>query len=386
MDDFLTTARLAWAPGRVRMESPLVNSYKKPFIFRRLIETFFGGLRLFASQDVPVYIYLMQILLFSGAPLLCTLFIALEHHGHVTLPQAIFSNGAACLIYAAFTQGLAFCLRNRRSKSREIEQMNLASDEEVLLFDSPIGARTWAFLIREKRLIASIIVHSLVCGLVCGSAVYYVRPKTILEYNVSWGLSLAYTIIGLITVGSGVWPLIGGPTPEPALYRPLPFDLALLSRPVHILVCVLIYHIHVVYPHIVWLSILDMICHIIFICFLILWLLGVMPPIDAFLFWLLEQWIVVGLGGSPVCSDGHLIGYSFFGTLSLFNVATMPTFDSKLIVAAIWGYFLSLDLGWMIASLLSHNVKFLTGMSGKYEETHPVGGKLLCAVSHAVEN
>lgn len=29
----------------------------------------------------------------------------------------------------------------------------------------------------------------------------------------------------------------------------------------------------------------------------------------------------------------------------------------------------------MIASLLSHNVKFLTGMSGKYEETHPVGGK-----------
>lgn len=29
----------------------------------------------------------------------------------------------------------------------------------------------------------------------------------------------------------------------------------------------------------------------------------------------------------------------------------------------------------MIASLLSHNVKFLTGMSGKYEETHPVGGR-----------
>ncbi|XP_047499050.1 pecanex-like protein 4 [Penaeus chinensis] len=375
MDDFLTTARLAWAPGRVRMESPLVNSYKKPFIFRRLIETFFGGLRLFASQDVPVYIYLMQILLFSGAPLLCTLFIALEHHGHVTLPQAIFSNGAACLIYAFLTQTLAFCLRNRRSKSREIEQMNLASDEEVLLFDSPIGARTWAFLIREKRLIASIIVHSVVCGIVCGSAVYYVRPKTILEYNVSWGLSLAYTIIGLITVGSGVWPLIGGPTPEPALYRPLPFDLGLLSRPLHILFCVLIYHIHVVYPHVAWLSILDMIGHIIFISFLILWLLGIMPPIDAFVFWLLEQWIVVALGGSPVCSDGHLIGYSFFGTLSLFNVATMPTFDSKMIIAAGWGFFLSLDIGWMIASLLSHHVKFLTGMSGKYEETHPVGGR-----------
>ncbi|XP_042893871.1 pecanex-like protein 4 isoform X2 [Penaeus japonicus] len=358
------------------MESPLVNSYKKPFILRRLIETFFGGLRLFASEDVPVYIFLMQVLLFSGVPLLCTLFIALEHHGHVTLPQAVFSNAAVCGIYAFLIQGLAFCLRNRRSKSREIEQMNLATDEEVLLFDSPIGSRTWAFLIREKRLIASIFVHSIVCGIVCGSAVYYIRPRTILEFNVSWSVSLAYTIVGLITVGSGVWPLIGGPTPEPAMYRPLPFDLALLSRPLHILICVLIYHVHVVYPQVFWLSVLDIICHLIFIFLLILWLLGVMPPIDALVFWLLEQWIVVGLGGSPVSSDGHLIAYSFFGTLSLFNVATMPTFDSKMIVAAGWGFFLSLDIGWMVASLLSHHVKFLTGLSGKYEETQPIGGKI----------
>lgn len=73
--------------------------------------------------------------------------------------------------------------------------MNLASDEEVLLFDSPIGARTWAFLIREKRLIASIIVHSLVCGLVCGSAVYYVRPKTILEFNVVSGSNTLHTFV-----------------------------------------------------------------------------------------------------------------------------------------------------------------------------------------------
>lgn len=66
-------------------------------------------------------------------------------------------------------------------------QMNLATDEEVLLFDSPIGSRTWAFLIREKRLIASIFVHSIVCGIVCGSAVYYIRPRTILEFNVVSG-------------------------------------------------------------------------------------------------------------------------------------------------------------------------------------------------------
>lgn len=69
------------------------------------------------------FLHLFQVLLFSGVPLLCTLFIALEHHGHVTLPQAVFSNAAVCGIYAFLIQGLAFCLRNRRSKSREIEQV-----------------------------------------------------------------------------------------------------------------------------------------------------------------------------------------------------------------------------------------------------------------------
>lgn len=60
-NDFSTTTRLAWAAAHGGMESPLVNEYKKPFIRRRLLETFLGGLRLCASDDIPIFVYILQV-------------------------------------------------------------------------------------------------------------------------------------------------------------------------------------------------------------------------------------------------------------------------------------------------------------------------------------
>lgn len=71
-NEYSTTARLAWAAARRRMESPLVNDYKKPFIIRRLVETFLGGIRLFASEDAPFYVYALQVRFPPPSPRICT--------------------------------------------------------------------------------------------------------------------------------------------------------------------------------------------------------------------------------------------------------------------------------------------------------------------------
>lgn len=59
-----------------------------------------------------------------------------------------------------------------------LPQVNIASDEEVIEFDSPLGPKTWTFLIREKKLKGGIIISSLITGVVGGCCVYYIRPST----------------------------------------------------------------------------------------------------------------------------------------------------------------------------------------------------------------
>ncbi|XP_042223472.1 pecanex-like protein 4 isoform X2 [Homarus americanus] len=357
------------------MESPLVNDYKKPFIIRRLFETFLGGLRLFASEDTPAYVYILQIILFSVIPLVTVLFVLLEHNDMITLFIAVIINAVVAGLYSLAIQTLALVLRTQKSKKGQIEQVNLASDEDVVEFDSPLGPKTWTFLIREKKLKGGIFIYSLLVGLVGAGVVHYVRPASTYHFNVPWEASLCFTILGLLTVSVGVWPLIGGSPPEPATFHPLSWDLPGLSRPAHMLTCVLIHLISRMYPEMHWLLLLDGLCHVLFALCSLLWLLGILPPIDAYILWILEQWLVVALGGSPMSSSLRLVGQVFWGTLTLFMSAALPHFVVLMVFAAARGFVLSVDIAWMISSLLSPTVKLLTGLSGKYEETHPVSGK-----------
>lgn len=48
--------------------------------------------------------------------------------------------------------------------------------------------------------------------------------------------------------------------------------------------------------HITWLHPVDGMFHLIFATAPILWLLGILPPIDAYILWFLEQWHVLVLG------------------------------------------------------------------------------------------
>ncbi|XP_050739009.1 pecanex-like protein 4 [Eriocheir sinensis] len=369
-----TTARLAWAAAAHRgMESPLVSEYKKPFIRRRLLETFLGGLRLAASEDAPLYVYCIQVAMFSVVPLVTVMFVLLEQSGKVTLMAAILISGAVDLLYSLALQLTASRLRSRQDEEADMSQVNIASDEEVIEFDSPLGPKTWTFLIREKKLKGGIIISSLITGVVGGCCVYYIRPSTTYHLGPPWAASLTFSLLGVLTVAAGTWPLIGGSPPEPATFHPLGHDLPTLSRPAHMLTCVLLHFLANRHPY-NWLLTVDAFTHTLFALAPALWLLGILPPIDAYVLWLLEQWLVLVLGGSPVSSTRRLLAQVFFGTLSLLMVAALPSYPSMIVFAACRGFVLSVDMAWMVSSLLSHRVSILAGLSGKYDETHPGPG------------
>lgn len=54
-----------------------------------------------------------------------------------------------------------------------------------------------------------------------------------------------------------------------------------------------------------WLLTVDAFCHTMFALAPALWLLGILPPIDAYVLWILEQWLVLVLG-ECVCSSSFL--------------------------------------------------------------------------------
>ena len=51
----------------------------------------------------------------------------------------------------------------------------------------------------------------------------------------------------------------------------------------------------------------DKVLHILFPFLPLLWILGILPPLDALFPWLAEQALVFGLGGSPLATDLRLV-------------------------------------------------------------------------------
>ena len=47
----------------------------------------------------------------------------------------------------------------------------------------------------------------------------------------------------------------------------------------------------------------NQVIHVLFLCLPFLWIIGLLPPIDAFFLWIAEQVLVFGLGGSPCATD-----------------------------------------------------------------------------------
>ncbi|XP_060062887.1 pecanex-like protein 4 [Ylistrum balloti] len=326
---------------------PLLNEYKRDFFYKRLPQTILGGPKLKLGYEAPVYVYLNQVLLFIIPFLIGGVFTLLVELGTVTDYIAVIVYGCLIFTFVLITQiiSTAVQLQNSSDLTLPIKKKNLLAEDDEVDFFSCCGVETFEFVAPKKKFMVNIVLHSVVGGSMCGLALWYLLPTTLGDlYSYNTGVTVILYTFGWITLCVAQYPLTITAPPEPATFRTLDsWELSPLMRPFYVFLCIT-FHLLYRFLSTVFLS-TDQTLHVLFSFLPLLWMLGILPPLDAVFYWLFEQLHVHLLGGSTSASGVRLV---VLLTLSL-GVYLGAYFISaslgSVLLAALCGYLLSTDLG-----------------------------------------
>lgn len=333
---------------------PLLNDYKQEFFAKRFPQTILGGPKLRLGYDAPVYVYINQLILFIIPFILgglVTLLVELDTisdvvgvilYGSLVLAFVLAANIISSIVQEKCTSDLTYPTKK-----------NLFAEEDEIDFVSCCGVETYEFVIPRKKFIANLIIHAVLSGCMCGLSLWYLLPTTLNAlYSNSTGATVVIFIFGWFTVLVAQYPLTVAAPPEPATYRTMDrWELSPLTRPFYVLVfCMfdLLYRYHSQATF----STTNQALHILFVVLPVLWTGGFLPPVDCFFLWLGEQVHIHLLGGSPMASDLRL------GVLLLLSVGVyfaayfMPSCLATVLVSALFGYLLSIDLGGLVNQII----------------------------------
>nr|XP_056707690.1 pecanex-like protein 4 isoform X1 [Euleptes europaea] len=325
---------------------PLLDYHKRDFLLRRLAQTVLGGPRLKLGQSAPPYVYVNQVILFlmpwvlGGVGTLLYQFVVLQDYWAAAL------SGALMLAAAAVFQATALGVRQRRASAQRVPMHNNLMDEDVWEFSSCAGSETVKFLIPGKKYVANAVGHSILAGGLCGLGTWYLLPNRLtLLYGGDVGASITVFVFGWLTLCVGEYSLIICTPAETAAFRVLdPYEITALMRPFYILVFVAVDLADRFTAGLPELKLANQILHIVFLVLPLLWTLGVLPPLDAFFLWGMEQMLEIGLGGSPMSSDIRLLGMVLLSVGTAVASYFIPSSVGVVIFMTGFGFALSLNL------------------------------------------
>ncbi|XP_047735688.1 pecanex-like protein 4 [Hyalella azteca] len=370
------------------MEAPLVNEYKQPFIWRRLLQTFLGGLRLSMPGIVPHYAYLLQGVLFVPLGLGLTVFLALEDCCSLPTFAATLGCGAWTFLYCLLLMFISYILQSQQEVLSPSDQdaalhLSAAFDEEMTVFDGVLGPSTWRFIAPGKGSAVVSVLHCLMAAVTSAAMVSFLSiASTASLLQVSWTGSVALAALGVWSTNLALWGLVSAPPPEPAVFGPLlPYQLAAFSRPSHLLLAALLHLLHSFWPGLSWLRVLNFAVHVLVALLGLLWCSAALPPVDALVLWLLEQWHVLALGCSPCASNARLYVQCAVSTTSLLLLAALPSYPLLLCAAALRGAILGLDYEWLVMQGVSANCRSSVGLAQSSQQVSPRPSQRLPVVS-----
>ena len=215
--------------------APLLNDYKLQFFSKRFPQTLLGGLNLRLGYDVPLYVYLNQILVFLTPLVLGGVFTVLSEYQVITSLVGCYVYGClvTCLV---LTANLTVWLSNRRYTSVSKVQPNLFDEEDEVEFESCCGLETLKFIFTSKKSAVIIVVHGIVSGILAAVLYLYLLPARLDALYSSTGATVLLYIFGWLTVCVAQYSIIASPPPESAIFRPqLWIDLTPFMRPFYAL-------------------------------------------------------------------------------------------------------------------------------------------------------
>ncbi|CAL1530389.1 unnamed protein product [Lymnaea stagnalis] len=334
------------------MGVPLLNEYKRAFLYKRIPQTVLGGLKVKLGHEAPFYVYANQIALWLVPVLLGCIFTLVLELAYTDdqignfLPLYSCLFGACIIIFVVVVQTITTVVEMKEKENLHIsvKRKNVLADEDEIDFQSCCGAETLAFVIPPKRFKINIALHALLSGAVCGLGFWYLLPYSINKlYYYNYGATTAIFVLGWLTISITQYSLTTTAPPEPAIYRTTDsLEMLPLTRPLYALIC---YSVHIANWYNPELSVPNQALHIVFVLLPLLWFIGLLPSAEVLFLWLLEQFLVFMLGGSPAASNPRLLFSVILAAGAFLGCYFLNTCFSAVVFAALTGYLLSCDLG-----------------------------------------
>ncbi|XP_074662137.1 pecanex-like protein 4 [Tubulanus polymorphus] len=332
---------------------PLLNDYKRQFFFKRFVQTILGP-KLRVGYDAPAYVYLNQALLFILPWLVGGAFTLLVEYEVIYYDAGCYAFGALMCLYVLCAQITSYVVQKKCASVTPLAnpQHNILSDDDEVDFEACCGVETFKFVVPVKRYKINILFHALISGLMCGAGLRYLSPLTLNTlYNSNTAQTVILFIFGWITLCVAQYPLTVGAPPELAVFRTLDnWEISPLMRPFYVglLFAVDILHRHYTSSFVEVNSVL----HVLFIFLPVLWSVGILPPLDALILWLMEQIHFTCFGGSQMASDLRLCILTVLSCAVLAAAYFITDGLGSILVMAIMGYLLSTDIGQLGAQLM----------------------------------
>lgn len=329
---------------------PLLNDYKQEFFWKRFPQTVLGGPRFKLGYCAPTYAYVNQIILFlipwvfGGVGTVLYQLNTLEDYWAAIL-------AAGLMLLAAFIiQGLSLWVRRKSVAVETFTSENTLADEDEFDFSSCAGSETIKFIIPGKKYLINTVFHSILAGALCGLGTWYLLPNRLMILYVNTGATAVLFVFGWVTVCIGEYSLIINTAVETATFQPQDtYEVNALTRPLYIFAFIavdLTYRFTVI-PVLLQTA---QILHVVFVFLPILWAIGILPPVDALVLWVLEQVLEFVFGGSPMATNIRL--FVMFTVSAGVVIATffIPSTLGVVLFTTGMGFILSLDLSQLETS------------------------------------
>lgn len=230
--------------------SPLLNDYKRDFVLKRLLQTLLGGiiLKFNPELDVPWFIYVLQLLLFTIPFFIGGISILIHDLIKSNTWSLYISIIAGCVYFVYFItiKLVAVTIKNKAyakesenlKKIKSTRKSNLLNDEQSYHFGKLFSHSTLDFLLpsndifvtisnsskkiaKRKFLIcfSKIFIDGLVSGFIMFCSVYF-ESINYLQNFYPLGGSIVLFILHWIVLSITFYSLCIRNPPEPAIYQP----------------------------------------------------------------------------------------------------------------------------------------------------------------------
>ncbi|KAF0306514.1 Pecanex-like protein 4 [Amphibalanus amphitrite] len=264
-------------------------------------------------------------------------------------------------------------LAERRSAAQRDVKTNILAQDDEVVFEGVCHSATWAFIIPAKRRMVSLALHPLAAGLAAAAAAVALSPDTLPAVSRHGAaLVVLFPVLGWLSVCTGLYSVTVARPPEPATLRALDdWEVAALNRPLHLLLLsvplLLIQH-GWPSPTPDWLITCDVVARLTMCALPLLWLFGVIPPMDVAFGWLSEQTLILLCGGSPCVTPSRLALQLLLASALAVPLCCLPAAD-RLLPAAVGGCLLSAD----VAGLLQWLWRAVVGLCRRRPPSLPGG-------------